>query len=69
MKKQPIETAPKDRPILLFPSRYNDYPCDIGKWRERDGKRKSFWERCGVTSVYENINCPPTHWMEIPTGE
>jgi hypothetical protein len=67
-KWEPIDTAPKDRRILLFvPPR--DY--HIGQWdddRYALKKPRPYW-----TSSLERVmgrkwmrDNPPTHWMEIP---
>lgn len=69
MNWQPIETAPKDRRILLFfPGLYGGYIA-TGEW-EADQyvkKPRPFWtcdcERwMGRTTLRGS---PPTHWCEI----
>lgn len=48
---QPIDTAPKDRPILAYEGGFFDVVdwSDLGEWR----------------SHYETVE--PTHWMELPS--
>jgi hypothetical protein len=50
MKWQPIETAPKDRDILLY-----DENIYMGQWYDKD-----WWVEGG------QITCNPTHWMPLP---
>ena len=63
---QPIETAPKDRPILLF-CRYE--PVGIGIWWCNtwhwwaDGAALEYMSDFG--SEYKQFG-PPSHWMPLP---
>ena len=63
MNWQPIETAPKDRPIMLATDR-----IEIGQWCNDNGNNKPrpYWRRDSVMGVvYERRNWP-THWAELP---
>lgn len=71
MNWQPIDTAPKDRRILLyFPTMFNEpYAC-VGEWEDdRYAKKKPrpYWTADIVrwASVTRLRACPPTHWCEI----
>lgn len=68
-KWQPIKTAPKDKYILLFPCRWGGISCDVGVWDEdRFAKKpRPYWRRVGQTSVGDDRNYPPTHWMPLPS--
>ena len=60
---QPIETAPKDRDIIVFiPTGYEK--IDIVRW-ERNEWWGDHWmnARC----VDEGRAGTPTHWMELPS--
>ena len=66
MNWQPIETAPKDKRILLC------YPCRVvcGEWNDDRYARKPrpYWGH-DLDRVFGLINArtvPPTHWMLIP---
>lgn len=49
---QPIETAPKDREILVFAKKYKF----IGRWN----KIENYWEDDA------GFELTPTHWQELP---
>lgn len=71
MTPQPIETAPKDRRILLyFPHAYEDDRWQFGRWDTDHYARRPrpFWCGENVRSVGRNEMrlAPPTHWMECP---
>jgi hypothetical protein len=54
---QPIETAPRDRTVILLRG---------SKTRHADG----FWEPCAYAGnggwVWPYVHCEPTHWMPLP---
>ena len=68
MKWKPIETAPKDRDILLwFPT--SGGRASIGRWDENKYHHnpKPYWT-CDIVRIWgvSNVrNCQPTHWCEI----
>lgn len=76
MNWQPIETAPKERRILLyFPGLFSDVEVYCGKWYADEYSKhpRPYWtadcERwAGKMRLREH---PPTHWAEItlPEGE
>jgi hypothetical protein len=57
MKWQPIDTAPKDRAILVFEP-YWQHRITSAIW---DDKAKHFRSNC-----YAYIEMHATHWMELP---
>lgn len=68
---QPIETAPKDRPITVWPPTWSGYvTCAI--WCEnRYGRGRacgSYWRRFDAWTITQSRDCPPTHWAPIPEG-
>lgn len=68
MKWKPIETAPKDREILLWFTTDNGRAC-IGKWDENKYHHipKPYWT-CDIVLIWGVIKirkCQPTHWCEI----
>ena len=63
---QPIETAPKDRRILLWdPSREK---WRFGRWEldQYTVKPKPFWLYEGIFRINENRAAQPTRWMPEP---
>lgn len=74
MNWQPIETAPKDRRILLyFPGLFSDATVYCGKWDDdRYNKRpRPYWTAdcehfAGKTRLRDH---QPTHWAEITLPE
>lgn len=68
MKWKPIETAPKDRKILLWFTLHAGTAC-VGKWEDQryHVKPKQHWS-CDLAHIW-GINtirrCQPTHWCEI----
>lgn len=69
MKWQPIETAPKDESVLVYPPTWPTKRAAIANWNadEYAKKPRPFWDRDDdlrqVTKSREN---PPTHWMPLP---
>lgn len=75
MTWQPIETAPKDRSILLWPCGYASTHLEIAFWDTQE--EYSEWRR-EVVSLYEgwvrddedqmpiHAPIPITHWMPLP---
>lgn len=60
MNWQPIETAPKDRWILIYGAReepYNESHVSLVEW---DGG--GWWGQYGEPVLTD----VPTHWMELP---
>lgn len=61
---KPIETAPKDRPILGYladPSDEDDFRVYVCKWSDWDkGWVEAGGEECWVMDL--------THWAELPEG-
>lgn len=74
MNWQPIETAPKDRDVLLwFPAMCSTPKASVGNWDDdRYAKKpRPFWTcECegwaGKNLLRAN---PPTHWCEITPPE
>ena len=72
MDWQPIETAPKDKPILLAiiqDEGYGDdsyYVLEVGWWEEPmefDGTTTGFWSS---PSTGDGDNDDVKYWMELP---
>jgi hypothetical protein len=65
---QPIETAPMDRVVLLFPPTWGGRTCAMGKWEEDlfAKKPRPYWRREDAMSVSRSRDMPPTHWMPLP---
>jgi len=67
----PIETAPKDRAVLVHPAIWNDKTASIAKWEsDRYSKNpRPYWRRDDdmgkVTISREN---PPSHWLPLPAA-
>lgn len=74
MNWQPIETAPKDRRILLwFPRElFNDMHVICGNWYadEYSLSPRPHWDH-DLSRLYGKVmtrSNQPTHWAEIPEG-
>lgn len=68
---QPIETAPKDRYILLFrPTAPNWQRVAEGKWdaQEHNKKPRPYWS-CPWRITFNDGDRlhEPTHWMPLPS--
>lgn len=79
---QPIETAPKDRRLLLYrPGEYRDSQVTEGCWVDladdwlatpAERKVPPHWKTRGrpfkedQRRSHTDLRCPPTHWMPIP---
>lgn len=67
MNWQPIETAPKDKDILLFCPRLG---VVRGCWNDcsNDKSPKPYWtnDRADIFGVRYTRNDQPTHWMHLP---
>ena len=69
---QPIETAPKDRRILLGFSRpvFTGVSAIFGKWETDEYAKKPnpYWahDLGQLTGVIGMRNNQPTHWMPLP---
>ena len=64
----PIESAPKDQYILLFPSRWYNVPCEVGKFDndEYAKKPRPYWRRFGSHRVTDDRATQPTYWRPLP---
>ena len=58
MDWQPIDTAPKDRQLLMWEP-FEPMIC-LGRWNDEDGE----WSRCESNGT--RFWKQPTHWMEAP---
>lgn len=64
---QPIETAPKDRSILLWV----DGECSKGQWNNDQYAKKprpfwhAFYEDMALGRLWMRAH-QPTHWMKLP---
>lgn len=73
MAWQPIETAPKDRRIMLYrpTSTYTWAKVVAGKWDSDEwaSKPRPYWSHdlSLLTGKQEERKCVPTHWMEMPS--
>lgn len=65
---QPIETAPKNVAILVYPSTWGDMIASPAKWDDDkyNRKPKPYWSRRDSRRVSESRDNPPTHWMPLP---
>jgi hypothetical protein len=55
---QPIETAPKDRRIIVFRPHGTDYIPKVGE---------DYWSvELGNCWAHSNSSVQPTHWMPLP---
>ena len=64
---QPIETAPKDRWILLRGEsgyRGRPYRAHVGHW-DAEYRPRNPWQT-SEADCFEDDGDPPTHWMELP---
>lgn len=72
MTWQPIETAPKDRRVLLYWPEIEYLPEKVacGKWDSDEfAKRPNpFWAPDWYASKSTCRHWKPTHWMELPEG-
>jgi len=73
MNWEPIETAPRDRPILLWWPRYTyeaDDDCGpvmaMGQWKNNPRTGKSYFADTDELDDYGMSNNPPSHWMPLP---
>ena len=67
---QPIETAPRDRPILLYrPGAVGDRRVSPGGWNgcRYHSNPRPYWD-CFVANTDTRWcrDFPPTHWMDLP---
>lgn len=68
---QPIETAPKDKMMLLYrPTAHEWGMVTLGKWEEDKYAKKpnpfwAMWHKIG--GITEARAWKPTHWMQLPT--
>lgn len=67
MEWQPIETAPKDKDVLLYLPRRG---AIRGQWNSDKYARvpRPYWshDREWIFGVRETRDCQPTHWMPLP---
>ena len=65
---QPIETAPKDRFILVAPGIYTGLLCGIAIWDDDDYEKnpRPFWRRLEGPNARYSRSRQPTHWMSLP---
>lgn len=66
---QPIETAPKDRAVLVHPATWNERTASIAKWDmdQYAKKPRPYWSRDDdLGKVTISRERPPTHWMPLP---
>ena len=65
---QPIETAPKDRYILVYPGIWTGVNCSVAEFDDNKYARKPrpYWRRLDTNSVTDSRSHPPSHWMPLP---
>ena len=65
---QPIETAPKDRHIQVFPGIWTGVTVSVAKWdaNEHAKKPRPYWRRLDAHHVVTSRGTSPTHWMPLP---
>ena len=67
----PIETAPKDRLVLLYrPTALPWAMVTVGRWHDQrhHKKPKPFWEIwLKIGGIGESRAWEPTHWMDLPS--
>lgn len=70
MNWQPIDTAPKDRWVLLYrPTAKSWAKVTIGAYNDQRHHKnpKPFWEiKMNIGGVLDSREWEPTHWMELP---
>lgn len=70
MTWQPIETAPKDKAVLLYrPTALAWAVVAVGKWtsQQYNTRPRPYWEMwMHIGSVAEARMWVPTHWMPLP---
>ena len=70
MEWQPIETAPKDRIVLLYRPTAHDWgKVTPGKWDAQPHHKKPapYWDMwIKIGGKYESRLWEPTHWMPLP---
>lgn len=62
---QPIETAPKERGLILLWRPTTHWKVDLGCWRPNTIKA-AHWGSWNAMPIYWCIQNPPTHWMPLP---
>lgn len=69
MNWQPIETAPRDRRILLFHPTLTYRRVMIGCWDEdkHSSRPRPYWtnDACAMRGITDTRKHPPTMWAEI----
>jgi hypothetical protein len=64
---QPIETAPKDKYILLYCSRFG---IIRGKWSDEQYAKtpRPYWrhDKTDLYGIRDTRDDQPTHWMPLP---
>ena len=66
---QSIDTAPKDRRVLLYyPQRFPGVVCGVWQDEEYARKPQPHWtnDRSHIHGVYASRKIQPTHWMALP---
>ncbi len=66
---EPIETAPKDRQILLFCPGEKGAQQHVGGWAQQLVTGKEAWRFAAYWKDGEGLVCllcNPTHWQELP---
>lgn len=66
---QPIETAPKDRAVLVYPATWSEYTASIARWNMDQYAKNPhpYWRRYDdLGKVTISRERTPTHWMPLP---
>lgn len=68
---QPIETAPKDQTVLVYPPLWSGRTCSIARYNDDKYCKKPapYWHRDDdLGQKTRSRGVPPTHWMPIPAS-
>jgi hypothetical protein len=66
---QPIETAPRDVSVIVYPPTWSEKSCAIAKYNSDQFSKKPrpYWARGDDLGKIEYSRAkPPTHWMPLP---
>lgn len=69
MDWKPIETAPKDRTVCVWPPTWTDV-ISCARWDDDKSAKnpKPFWYRVDAFGITDSRKKPPSHWAEVPKG-
>ena len=69
MDWKPIETAPKDRAVCVWPPTWSGVvSCAMFDDKKYLKQPNPYWKRFDAYDTAQSRKNPPTHWAEVPKG-